>query len=103
MNLVACNIMKMHLGVLCLFFFLFVSIMHTYRRLEYVDNFEPSGCAPNMCGVGSTTQLAMDGWMNSAGHKRNILDPSYKRFGYGMSTDMRGTKYWVQVFTPLNI
>lgn len=42
----------------------------------------------------------MDGWMDSPGHRANILDERYSRIGIGcaFSDDGYGT-YWVQVFT----
>ena len=36
-------------------------------------------------------------WMNSTGHKNNILSASYKSIGVGC-TIVDGVKYWVQVF-----
>lgn len=39
------------------------------------------------------------GWMYSTGHRQNLLDPSYTRFGYGIVTDpMSGRAYAVQTF-----
>ncbi len=36
----------------------------------------------------------VNGWMNSPGHRRNILQPIFSKMGVGHSG-----KYWVQVFT----
>jgi len=39
------------------------------------------------------------GWMYSTGHRQNLLDPSYTRFGYGIVTEaMSGRAYAVQTF-----
>lgn len=40
----------------------------------------------------------MNGWMNSQGHKDNILNSSYTEIGVGYVTDSSGTTYWVQHF-----
>jgi putative cell wall-binding protein len=37
----------------------------------------------------------MAGWMNSPGHRANILNTSYTRLGVG---HVAGTNYWVQIF-----
>ncbi|MCM1982245.1 CAP domain-containing protein [Lyngbya confervoides] len=40
-----------------------------------------------------------DGWMRSAGHRANLLNPTYHRFGYGIATSRDGTKVFaVQLF-----
>lgn len=43
----------------------------------------------------STPQIVMDGWMNSSGHRANILNASYTHIGIGV--DEVGP-HWVQVF-----
>lgn len=45
-----------------------------------------------------TAQAVMGGWMNSSGHRGNILKPEYKRLGVGYAVDTAGTPYWVQIF-----
>jgi len=40
----------------------------------------------------------MNGWMNSPGHKANILNSTYTEIGVGYVTDSNGTTYWVQHF-----
>lgn len=45
-----------------------------------------------------TPAAVMDGWMNSPGHKANILNSSYTEIGVGYVTDANGTTYWVQHF-----
>ena len=44
-------------------------------------------------------QTAWNGWMNSPGHKRNILDPSYKKVGIGAYKDPRYGIIFTQEFT----
>ncbi len=36
-------------------------------------------------------------WMNSAGHRRNMLDPRFSRYGLASATDGGGRKYWALV------
>ena len=40
----------------------------------------------------------MDGWMNSAGHRANILDPDFKTIGIGCIYAGDYGPYWVQCF-----
>lgn len=40
----------------------------------------------------------MNGWMNSPGHRANILNTSYTEIGVGYVTNSNGTGYWVQEF-----
>lgn len=37
-------------------------------------------------------------WMNSTGHRQNILDCRYRHTGVGVARAGNGTPYWVQVF-----
>jgi uncharacterized YkwD family protein len=45
-----------------------------------------------------TPAEVMNGWMNSPGHKANILNSKYTEIGVGYVTDGSGTGYWVQEF-----
>jgi uncharacterized protein YkwD len=40
----------------------------------------------------------MDGWMNSDGHRRNLLTCSHRTIGVGLAYDRGGRAYWTQVF-----
>lgn len=40
-----------------------------------------------------------EGWMNSPGHRENILHPGLTHFGYGIVTDDKGDLYAVQNFS----
>jgi uncharacterized protein YkwD len=46
-----------------------------------------------------TSQTAHTGLMNSEGHRKNILDPDYKRMGIGVIDDGIYGKMFVQIFT----
>ncbi|MBO4353619.1 MAG: LysM peptidoglycan-binding domain-containing protein [Clostridia bacterium] len=43
----------------------------------------------------TTPQSVVDGWMNSSGHRANILGASYKQIGVGYVAD---GNYWTQMF-----
>lgn len=38
-------------------------------------------------------------WMNSPGHRANILNPAFTRMGVGAYQSPGGTTYWTQLFT----
>ena len=46
----------------------------------------------------STPQQVMNAWMNSSGHRVNILNANYTTIGVGY-TVINGTAYWAQLFT----
>jgi hypothetical protein len=43
------------------------------------------------------SEAVMAGWMNSPGHRQNILTPNYESIGIGVVCD-NGTYFWVQCF-----
>jgi uncharacterized YkwD family protein len=43
-------------------------------------------------------ESVMKGWMNSPGHKANILNSSFTEIGVGYVSGSNGTGYWVQMF-----
>jgi uncharacterized YkwD family protein len=45
-----------------------------------------------------TPSAVMNGWMNSEGHRANIMNSSYTEIGVGYVTDSNGNTYWVQMF-----
>lgn len=45
-----------------------------------------------------TPEAVMNAWMNSSGHRANILNSSYGKLGVGYVVK-NGTTYWVQIFT----
>src|SRR5699024_852542 len=44
-------------------------------------------------------ESVVKGWMNSQGHRDNILNSSFNTIGIGTYTDGNGTIYWTQIFT----
>jgi len=47
----------------------------------------------------TSPQEVVTAWMNSQGHRDNIMNGAYTRIGVGYCTDGSGTAYWCQVFT----
>ena len=45
-----------------------------------------------------TVSVAMNGFMNSQGHRANILEPLFTRVGIGVATDGNGMVYYAVVF-----
>ena len=41
----------------------------------------------------------MNGWMNSEGHRANIMNPNFTTIGVGYYQNAKGTSYWCQLFT----
>ena len=52
----------------------------------------------NIAGFQPTPKEAMNTWMNSSGHRENILNASWKAIGVGCFK-RDGQYYWVQLFT----
>lgn len=45
-----------------------------------------------------TASTVMDAWMDSSGHRANILRPQFTHVGIGVKRDASGRRYWVQNF-----
>ncbi|MFC7532502.1 CAP domain-containing protein [Actinoplanes sp. GCM10030250] len=59
------------------------------------------GVAENVAAGYTSAASVMDGWMNSPGHKANILNCGYEQIGVGLAKSSSGTQYWTQNFaTP---
>lgn len=51
-----------------------------------------------------TVAQVMHGWMNSPGHRANIVKQEYTHVGFGMATNSRTGPYWCAVFaSPMSI
>lgn len=58
-----------------------------------------SRAAENIAAGQTTPESVMQGWMNSEGHRNNILNPNLKEIGVGYyKTDSGYQHYWTQVF-----
>jgi uncharacterized protein YkwD len=67
-------------------------------RMEAAGHSTP--LSENIAAGNSTAQETLTRWMDSAGHRRNILDCSAKDMGVGVATDAGSTYgiYWTQDF-----
>ena len=45
-----------------------------------------------------TPQAVVNGWMNSSGHRANILNGTFPSIGVGYYVDGAGAAHWVQIF-----
>ena len=46
-----------------------------------------------------TPEEVVTGWMNSSGHRANILSSKFTFIGVGVYRSSSGRLYWVQLFT----
>merc|ERR1712176_549815 len=58
--------------------------------------------AENVAYGQQTVQDVMTAWMNSAGHRANILSSSSKYFGLGLTYSANNVPYWTQKFGNSN-
>lgn len=54
--------------------------------------------AENIAKGQTTPQQVMNSWMNSSGHRSNILNPNFTQLGVGVAKSSNGTIYWTQMF-----
>lgn len=57
-----------------------------------------SAAGENIAKGQKSAESVMNAWMNSSGHRANILGSSYEKIGVGYTTDAQGNTYWVQMF-----
>ena len=64
---------------------------------DMIKNFGISyrSAAENIAKGQTTPQAVVNAWMNSSGHRANILNASYKKIGVGY---VASGKYWTQMF-----
>ncbi|NEP07952.1 MAG: CAP domain-containing protein, partial [Okeania sp. SIO4D6] len=76
-------------------------------RIE-TTGYDFSAWAENIAVGYLTPEAVVEGWMNSPGHRANILDPNLQEIGVGYyflendTGSVNFNNYWTQVFgTPL--
>lgn len=57
------------------------------------------GTGENIAWGQRTPEQVVSAWMNSPGHRANIMNPSFKNIGVGYVENNSKTPYWVQLFT----
>eukprot|EP00834_Sanchytrium_tribonematis_P006341 NODE_459_length_7203_cov_0.898226.p2 type:complete len:330 gc:universal NODE_459_length_7203_cov_0.898226:5688-6677(+) len=60
--------------------------------------FKWDAVAENVAVGQNSVEEVMAAWMNSEGHRANILNPRYTRFGYYEAKGSDGRNYWTQTF-----
>lgn len=53
----------------------------------------------NLAGGSYTSETVVTAWMNSAGHRENILDHEFHYIGVGYYVSETGTIYWCELFS----
>lgn len=56
------------------------------------------GAGENIAYGQTTPQQVMEVWMNSSGHRANILNANYTSIGVGHNRNAQGVDYWTQLF-----
>jgi uncharacterized YkwD family protein len=58
-----------------------------------------SAWGENIASGQKTPEAVVTAWMNSPGHRANILSTNFSNIGVGYATNSNGTAYWTQMFT----
>lgn len=58
-----------------------------------------TGAGENIAWGQKSPEQVMNAWMNSDGHRANILNTKFTKIGVGHYQDAAGRNYWVQLFT----
>ncbi|MDU1909810.1 CAP domain-containing protein [Fusobacterium sp.] len=62
------------------------------------ENIKYKSAAENIAKWHDTPEFVMERWMQSKGHRDNILNKNYNEIGIGKAADKNGKNYWVQIF-----
>lgn len=62
-----------------------------------LDGIKKTAAGENIAEYYQTPAQVIDGWMNSPGHKANILNDKFTGLAVGIA-ESGGKKYWVQIF-----
>lgn len=67
------------------------------------NNYNFTACGENIAAGQSTVTEVMNSWMNSPGHRANILNSQFWHVGFGVAQDVYSHIYWCVVFaSPLH-
>lgn len=56
------------------------------------------GSGENIAYGQKTPEAVVTGWMNSSGHRANILNSKFTKIGVGYYQNAKGVNYWTQLF-----
>ena len=62
------------------------------------QNVNYRGAGENIAWGQKTPEAVMEAWMNSSGHRANILNEKFTKIGVGLYQDSNGRNYWAQMF-----
>jgi uncharacterized protein YkwD len=68
------------------------------QRIRAAGYSTGGGWAENIARGYPTPSAVMDGWLNSPGHRANILNCSLRALGVGVVRSSGGRVYWTQDF-----
>ena len=68
------------------------------QRIEAAGYLNWNALAENVAAGYTSVDAVMTGWMNSPGHRTNLLSTSYVHVGVGQATSASGVIYWTQDF-----
>lgn len=57
-----------------------------------------TAAAENIASGQRSAAEVMNTWMNSSGHRTNILNSTYNQIGVGVARDNKDNTFWVQMF-----
>lgn len=57
------------------------------------------GAGENIAWGQRSPEEVMKAWMNSSGHRANIMNKNFTKIGVGYYQNSQGVKYWTQLFT----
>lgn len=63
------------------------------------QNVSYRGAGENIAWGQRSPEEVMNAWMNSSGHRANIMNPNFTTIGVGYYENAKGTDYWCQLFT----
>lgn len=69
-----------------------------FSRMIESFNIRFSAAGENIAYGQRTPEEVMTDWMNSTGHRNNILSPIYTHIGVGLARKSNGVSYWTQMF-----
>jgi len=85
------------------------AIFRSAETVLYFDHVRPDGTlcdtvsdrlhGENIAAGQIDPEKVMDSWMNSPGHRANILDDEFESIGIGHFKASNGLNYWVQTFS----
>lgn len=67
-----------------------------HSDLSNIRNFKTNG--ENIAWNQADEQEVITAWMNSTGHRQNILNPKFKKVGFGVAKNQKNEPYWCTVF-----